>query len=668
MKLSLCMVLKNEGTTIRKCLESVLAAKVVDEWIIGIDDKTTDNTREEVSAFFAQSGTIGNVYEYTWADSFSDARNIGMDKATGDYILIMDGHEFIPDDWYVITENKRLNSQEVLRSIKDRLDLATMDSIFLCLYQQPFTGETPNNFFMQPRIYRNGAGANGKMIRYGRAAHNVIQNTDRDKEVHFPECIVIHDAPESNRTERQTQRLVMNEAQLNADLEKNPNDIRAMFYMGNTLMEGKRWQEAIDWFTKYLDVNKTYHNERYQALIHKALCLREIGKENECFECLYLALSVSPDRRDAYQIIGDMYLKNENWDKAIQSYSQLLQIPPKPTRMFTNGPASTFMPHQQIARAYVGAGKPREAIAHFKAAYSFVPHQGWKDEIQKLHGKLGIYIVDAFGSFTGPIIERLKSRGHDVVVTKEYNRTLAMWADRIFVEWGDENAAQIDQLSKTAVRVHGYEAYLKADIVNKIPCQIVFVAQHILDYLGKHNPGLYGRSRVIPNGVDCAKFTDRGTDRDAVSVGLAGFLNSKKNPLRLAKIIKANPHKVFHLRVDWQDPMLKAAFEYETAKCKNIVYHARYENLADFWNQMQFVISTSDIESFSFNVAEAMACGCTPVIYDWNGARQTWGDEWVFTDMPKFKVADRKLVRQFILDHYEQETMLNDLERVIYGK
>ena len=79
--------------------------------------------------------------------------------------------------------------------------------------------------------------------------------------------------------------------------------------------------------------------------------------------------------------------------------------------------------------------------------------------------------------------------------------------------------------------------------------------------------------------------------------------------MRLAKIITNNPDYTFNLRIDWQDLFLKEAFEYETKKCKNIVYHGRYENLNDFWNKVTYSISTSDIESFSFNIAEALFFG-----------------------------------------------------------
>ena len=49
-KLSVCLVLKNEGETIYRTLDS--CKLFVDEYVIGIDDKCSDNTSDEVTRFF----------------------------------------------------------------------------------------------------------------------------------------------------------------------------------------------------------------------------------------------------------------------------------------------------------------------------------------------------------------------------------------------------------------------------------------------------------------------------------------------------------------------------------------------------------------------------------------------------------------------------------------
>jgi tetratricopeptide (TPR) repeat protein len=540
------------------------------------------------------------------------------------------------------------------------------------LYQQPFIGQTPNNYFMQPRIYRNGVGKNGKKIRYGRAAHNVIQNTDPTKDVHFPEVIIIHDAPEENRAERKIQRLKMNEAQLKNDLKVNKNDLRALFYLGNTLMEAQKWDKAVKQFEKYIKGQRLYNNELYQAYIHKGLCHKELDDENQAMDCWYQAMKVSCDRRDAYIVIGDLYFQKENYEKAIQTYSQAVGIKPQPSKMFSNGPTNTWYPHQQIARCYEKLGNKINAISHLKLVYNYTKEEKILKAIKELQGeKKKILIVDHIGSFTNDFAKYLEGKGHEVIKVKDYDHTLEMWADRIWVEWADVNATRIRHSNKAVIRVHGYEAYLNRGMFPNIRWdvrKVVFVAQHIMDRVMAEVPTIQTHSQLIYNGVDLDKFCIRETKRDENAVGLAGYLNGKKNPMRLAKVILDNPDMTFHLRVQWQDAFLREAFEYETRGCKNIVHHGRYDDLSDFWNQMSYVISTSDIESFSFNVAEAMACGCTPLVYNWMGADNIWRDDFIWTEKPKFELKDMDEMRGYIEENFSNKESLENMEKVLMGE
>lgn len=83
-RLSLCMIVKDEEDHIGKCLNSI--KDVVDEMII-VDTGSSDRTVEICKSFGAQ------VVDFPWNGSFSDARNYGLDRATGDWILWLDADE-----------------------------------------------------------------------------------------------------------------------------------------------------------------------------------------------------------------------------------------------------------------------------------------------------------------------------------------------------------------------------------------------------------------------------------------------------------------------------------------------------------------------------------------------------------------------------------------------
>ena len=86
LKLSLCMIVRDEETQIGKALESV--KDIVDEVVV-VDTGSSDRTKEIISEF------EGKIFETKWADNFSKAKNLALEKATGDYILFMDADEYI---------------------------------------------------------------------------------------------------------------------------------------------------------------------------------------------------------------------------------------------------------------------------------------------------------------------------------------------------------------------------------------------------------------------------------------------------------------------------------------------------------------------------------------------------------------------------------------------
>jgi len=86
LKLSLCMIARDEEDQIGKALQSVDG--LVDE-IIVVDTGSSDRTREIIRKFG------GKVIEAKWEDDFSKAKNVALEQTTGDYILLMDADEFI---------------------------------------------------------------------------------------------------------------------------------------------------------------------------------------------------------------------------------------------------------------------------------------------------------------------------------------------------------------------------------------------------------------------------------------------------------------------------------------------------------------------------------------------------------------------------------------------
>ena len=89
VKISLCMIVKDEESMLPRCLKSVQG--FVDE-IIVVDTGSTDRTVEIAQQFGAA------VYHHPWKDDFADARNVSLQYAQGDWILALDADETLMPD------------------------------------------------------------------------------------------------------------------------------------------------------------------------------------------------------------------------------------------------------------------------------------------------------------------------------------------------------------------------------------------------------------------------------------------------------------------------------------------------------------------------------------------------------------------------------------------
>ena len=83
---SVCMIARNEEKNIEKCLA---ALKPCGFEIIVVDTGSTDRTKEIAARY------TDKLYDFTWIDDFSAARNFSLKHASNDYVLILDCDEVI---------------------------------------------------------------------------------------------------------------------------------------------------------------------------------------------------------------------------------------------------------------------------------------------------------------------------------------------------------------------------------------------------------------------------------------------------------------------------------------------------------------------------------------------------------------------------------------------
>ena len=154
MKLSACMITKNEEMNIALCIEKIQSQ--VDE-IIVVDTESTDKTIELAQANGAK------VFSYQWQGDFSAARNFALRQAQGEWILFLDADEFIN---FSITFNLR----EKLLTIDKAVDAILIKLINIDVDQN----NQIIDYFYTVRLFRNNHN-----LAYQGEIHEQLQHHDK---------------------------------------------------------------------------------------------------------------------------------------------------------------------------------------------------------------------------------------------------------------------------------------------------------------------------------------------------------------------------------------------------------------------------------------------------------------------------------------------------------
>ncbi|MEY2410103.1 MAG: hypothetical protein QOF48_2773, partial [Verrucomicrobiota bacterium] len=104
LRLSICLIVRNEEQFLGRCLESV---RGLAHQIVVVDTGSTDSTTDIARRHGAE------VYSFPWRDDFSAARNAALERVTGDWVLILDADEELSPEGRVQLK-REMNEKSVI--------------------------------------------------------------------------------------------------------------------------------------------------------------------------------------------------------------------------------------------------------------------------------------------------------------------------------------------------------------------------------------------------------------------------------------------------------------------------------------------------------------------------------------------------------------------------
>jgi glycosyltransferase involved in cell wall biosynthesis len=245
------------------------------------------------------------------------------------------------------------------------------------------------------------------------------------------------------------------------------------------------------------------------------------------------------------------------------------------------------------------------------------------------------------------------------------------WADIVWLEWCWDHAVWASQSGllthkPTLLRLHSIEA-LQTDFPRRLDWSaidwLVTVGSDISALLMETCPAARGRygTRIIPNGIDTARFAPATPDRHRIA--WVGHLEPKKNPMLLMQVAerlhRQDPAFTFHVAGGFTD--LRTARYLRRMMSRMglagvVWFDGHVSDMPRWYADKGVLLSTSMYESFGLNIGEAMSAGAFPVVHDFPGAETLWPDECLFATVDEavalIRAARPGLYRDWVADRY----------------
>lgn len=160
MKISACVIVKNEAKNLPKWLESM--RHIADEMIVA-DTGSKDSTKDVAAAAGAK------VYDFAWKDDFAAAKNFALSRASGDWILFFDADEYFSGETAVLL--KKILSQYLHDEAVEA---------FLC---KLINIDTDNDNCVLSSFYQLRIFKNKKNFAYVGAIHEELRNNGKSLKI-----------------------------------------------------------------------------------------------------------------------------------------------------------------------------------------------------------------------------------------------------------------------------------------------------------------------------------------------------------------------------------------------------------------------------------------------------------------------------------------------------
>ncbi|MEH2236879.1 glycosyltransferase [Nostoc sp.] len=342
MKLSLCMIVKNEAATLPKCLNSV--RKVVDE-IVVLDTGSIDRTPNIAQQLGAK------VYHFKWCNDFSAARNAALKYVTGDWILVLDADEAL--------------TPAIVPQLREAI---ARDEYLLINLVRHEVGAEQSPYSLVSRLFRNHPD-----IRFDRPYHALVDDSVSailTKESHLqvgylPGVAILHTGYQKSAI-AQNNKYAKAATAMSGFLATHPDDPYVCSKLGALYVETGKITQGMELLRRGIATAEENYDILYELHYHLGIAYSRLQKSPQAISHYKAAikLPIYPMLKlGAYNNLGNLLKAAGDFNGAKTAYATTLKIDPT----FVVG-------HYNLAMIFKALGLFTDAIACYQNAIALNPN------------------------------------------------------------------------------------------------------------------------------------------------------------------------------------------------------------------------------------------------------------------------------------------------------
>jgi glycosyltransferase involved in cell wall biosynthesis len=349
-KVSLCMIARNEESTLAACLRSV--ADLVSEMIV-VDTGSTDRTKEVALECGAK------VFEFPWIDDFAAARNESLRHASGDWILWLDADESFDE------ENRE--------RLKRLFGMLTSDRRVYMMKQWSLP-ELDNGSALvvdHARLFPNLPGVGWRF-----RIHEQILPALREAGLKIAITdIALRHVGYQQRSVRQ-HKLERNLRLLHLEHKERPEEAFTLFNLGGTYLDAGEPEKAMTYLRQCVETAHRGATFLPKSFVLLAQVERSRGRLKQGLEWCKQGQANFPKEPELWFEEGLLRQANKDLAGARHCFEQIFKLPKRPCYVGTDTGIRGHLARHQLATILREQKCLREAMAQWRAAVKANPQFG----------------------------------------------------------------------------------------------------------------------------------------------------------------------------------------------------------------------------------------------------------------------------------------------------